>query len=486
MKTQFSPRLTVLPMIARVSLALCIALGVLGTPALPARADGWIIEYPDFLDFDWFTNRGFALDASNRPHFVYGKSRLFYTYYDGSAWQYEIADQTMEVGSHAALDLAGNYPHISYYDIKNGNLKYAYKDGTGWHVETVDSAGDVGKYTSIALDGSNRPHISYFDVTRNKIKYAYKDAAGWHVQTVDDAHNQCYATSIALDSSGLPHISYCDSSGMVLKYARKVAAGYWTADGLPSTVGGMWSSIALDSNNNPHISHYDLFNYDLKYTYKDGSGWHSETPDSLSGYSDTTGKYTSIALDSSGYPHISSQGWTLRVLRYAYKDASGWHAETANSNMPSGTSIALDTNNRPHIGSSPVDEIWYSYKNGTRTNQVVDEFVGRGEYCSLALGSAHISYYEGHADSGGNLRYAYRDASGWRPETVEKGGNVGRYSSLALAGNGYPHIGYSEFSTAPIPAPLGIKYAYKDVSGWHIESVESCECLSKVSRFVNS
>ena len=268
---------------------------------------------------------------------------------------------------------------------------------------------------------------------------------------------------------------------MILKYARKLAAGNWTADGLPQTVGGLFSSIALDSSNNPHISHYDLINYDLKYTYKDGSVWRSETADSLSGYNDQVGKYTSIALDSSGYPHISHQSTTLTALRYAYKDGAGWHAETVNDTRQPGTSIALDTSNRPHIVSSPVGEIRYSYKNGTWTDQIVDEFAGRGEYCSLALGSAHISYYEGYVDSDGNnrgnLRYAYRDPSGWHPETVEKGGNVGRYTSLALAGNGYPHIGYSQLSTAPIPAPLSIKYAYKDAAGWHIESVESCECL---------
>jgi hypothetical protein len=205
MKAQFLHQSVTARMITRVALALAIALGALGTPAFPAhpvRADGWIIEYPDYLDFDWFTNRGFALDASNHPHLVYGKSRLFYTHYDGSAWQYEIADQSMEVGSHAALDLAGNYPHISYYDIRNGDLKYAYKDGSGWHTETVDRAGDVGKYTSIALDASNHPHISYFDVTRNKVKYAYKDGGGWQIATIGDAHNQGYATSIAIDSSG--------------------------------------------------------------------------------------------------------------------------------------------------------------------------------------------------------------------------------------------------------------------------------------------
>lgn len=42
----------------------------------------------------------------------------------------------------------------------------------GWFIETVDAGGDVGKYTSIDLDSSNYPHISYFDYSNGDLKYA--------------------------------------------------------------------------------------------------------------------------------------------------------------------------------------------------------------------------------------------------------------------------------------------------------------------------
>ena len=60
------------------------------------------------------------------------------------------------------LDANGN-PHISYYDVTNGDLKYAFFD-TAWHIETVDTNGDAGKFTSLALDADSKPHISYYDV----------------------------------------------------------------------------------------------------------------------------------------------------------------------------------------------------------------------------------------------------------------------------------------------------------------------------------
>ena len=47
--------------------------------------------------------------------------------------------------------VGGDYPHISYYDETNADLKYAYRDASGWHIQTVDSEGSVGTSTSLAL-----------------------------------------------------------------------------------------------------------------------------------------------------------------------------------------------------------------------------------------------------------------------------------------------------------------------------------------------
>ena len=49
-----------------------------------------------------------------------------------------------------------------------------------WTIETVDSTGNVGWDTSIALDTSNYPHISYFDDTNDDLKYAHMISSGWN------------------------------------------------------------------------------------------------------------------------------------------------------------------------------------------------------------------------------------------------------------------------------------------------------------------
>ena len=73
-------------------------------------------------------------------------------------WNIEIVDSDNGNYSSLAFDDSG-FPHISYYDDDNSDLKHAYQDVSGWHTETVDNAGDVDR-TSLAFDDNDFPHIS--------------------------------------------------------------------------------------------------------------------------------------------------------------------------------------------------------------------------------------------------------------------------------------------------------------------------------------
>jgi hypothetical protein len=118
---------------------------------------------------------------------------------------------------------------------------------------------------------------------------------------------------------------------------------------------GSYTSLTLDGSGYPHISYCHWSNYDLKYAYRDASGWHAETVDAAA----SVGAYTSLALDGSGYPHISYWDYTNDDLKYAHRDASGWHTETVDAVGDVGrwTSLALDGSGHPHIS-------YHDYTNG--------------------------------------------------------------------------------------------------------------------------
>jgi len=279
----------------------------------------------------------------------------------------EVVDSEGRVGlfTSIALDSQG-FPHISYYDFTNKDLKYAYKDASGWHIETVDSKGDVGQSTSIALRKlglRELPHISYYDYSNGDLKYAYYDGSNWHIETVDSEGRVGGHTSIALDSNDNPHISYYASCD--LRYAYKDYC--WHIDTVDSEGEvGEFTSIALDSQGYPHISYRDIISGNLKYAYYDGSNWHIETVDSFSDR--VLGGSTSIALDSNDNPHISYTTSDFG-LRYAYKDAYGWHIETVDA-VGGHTSIALDSNDNPHISyyDATNDDLKYTTKQPTIVN----------------------------------------------------------------------------------------------------------------------
>ena len=229
-------------------------------------------------------------------------------------WYIETVDSIGGVGTWCSIALDGNnYPHISYYDETNDDLKYARWNGTAWNTQTVDSAGDVGASTSIALDVNGYPHISYGDNTNEDLKYATWDGTAWNTQTVDSAGSVGWWTSIALDGNNYPHISYGDNTNEDLKYANwdGTAWNRQTVDSAGSV--GFCNSIALDGNNYPHISYGDNTNEDLKYATWDGTAWNTQTVDSAG----SVGWWTSIALDGNNYPHISYGDNTNEDLKYA-------------------------------------------------------------------------------------------------------------------------------------------------------------------------
>ena len=121
---------------------------------------------------------------------------------------------------------------------------------------------------------------------------------------------------------------------------------------------GALSSIAVDSSGNPHISYYDASNGGLKYAVLSDGVWIIGTLDS----GGDVGALSSIAVDSSGNPHISYYDASNGGLKYAVLSDGVWIIGTLDSDGDVGvlSSLAVDSSNRLHI--SYYDNMKYDLK----------------------------------------------------------------------------------------------------------------------------
>jgi len=312
-------------------------------------------------------------------------------------WHVERVDTGLRTGEGNAIAIdGGDNVHISYAasagpDPGDGRvLKYAYFDGS-WHIETV-----LDEYpftlTSIAVDIDGNPHITY-ESWGAWVKYAYNDGS-WHVETADSSGAGERNPRIVLDSTGQPRLTYADSSSSSVKYASR--NGSWSVDTIPDS---FWAcpSLALDGSNKPHIS-FGQGNDDFHYAFHDGVSWHVELVEPGANPS----FFSSIAVDSTGKPHVTYQHVVNSRLTYARRDTT-WQIQTVSDDCQS-TSLALDGNDAPHIA-----------------------------YC----------YDPDRFDDLSQLRYARYDGS-WYVTTVDSGSQFAQDCSIALDSRGNPHISYTD------------------------------------------
>ena len=250
-------------------------------------------------------------------------------------------------------------------------------------------------------------------------------ADDWHYFILPSG--QSAPEGIKVDSYDLPHIIYYYSPYAGLRYAHYNGTE-WVYETIPGSGSFGYVSMVLDNQDFPHISCHEWYDEDLMYGWYDGSDWIFEMVDD----EDDVGLFSSLALDSDGYPHITYRHNIFGVgknLRYAYKDVYGWHIEV-----------------------------------------VDDEFQFQGSYCSIALDSQdhpHIAYSKyiptEYADY---LSYAHWDGSQWLIETVEEMGYAAYFTSIAVDSQDHPHIAY--------PIINHVHYAHWNGTDWVIEDVDFC------------
>jgi hypothetical protein len=145
----------------------------------------WQVEVVDDTpNVGW--NTSIAVDSNNKVHISYsdpgpildppGNGYLKYVTNASGGWVTQVIDD-QNAGFFTGLDVdSQDHVHIVYYtwDGTRGRLKYATNASGAWAIETVDENGAVGLYSAVAVDSEGYPHISYYDYIQQDLKYAWK------------------------------------------------------------------------------------------------------------------------------------------------------------------------------------------------------------------------------------------------------------------------------------------------------------------------
>lgn len=327
----------------------------------------------------------------------------------------QIVDNAADVGYYTALDVDSNgNAVIAYYDRSNSSLKIAFCNDKACSSPTtktlVAGVGGQGTFTSMKLDASNQPVISYYTFpveTLHLLRCTDPACNGFSDVTVDSGGVGSY-TSLALAGNN-PVISYYDGGNGELKVAICTNADC-SASNIHSLTAsasdvGMFSSLQLDSSGFPVISYYDATADSVRLLRCTAANCSVITDFLVDASSHVGFNGISLQLNAAGYPLMSYYDLTNQRLKLAHCiDVSCSGSPTVRvvddaANVGQYSSMKLD-------GSLPVIS-YYDETNGdlklarcadancvSATISVVDSTGDVGWDTSLQLGSAYISYYD--------------------------------------------------------------------------------------------
>lgn len=342
-----------------------------------------------------------------------------------------------------------------------------------FQIETVDSSGNTGIGASIALDSQGRPHIAYIVRQNQDIRYAVKTGAAWTVQPGPLYADERTGVTLVLDSAGNPGIAHNGS------YFRRVDGGW-----VEEYMGGFapwFSTVAQDASGGLQgVTIWSWGSGDYKgyvnYTARIGDTWSDSILDDGTFY--PSDPHASIVIDRHGDPHISLTSTAGDSVRYWHRANGVWSQVVFTPGAWS--SIVLDEQDSPRISYYDTvqrDLVLVFQQNGAWVTVPLDQTGDVGQYGSQEIrgGVSHITYY---AKTPGDLRYAVINPTGNTQaaliQTVDSTGDVGRWTSLVLDGQGRPHIayqdagnGYLKYASGSAAVPTknktvgGVKWLYR-------------------------
>ena len=420
-----------------------------------------------------------ALDSSDRPRISYRNHSSYdleLISWNGTNWNREVVDSSGNVGSWTSIAIDGSdLSKIAYYYDSGSDLRYASHDGASWSIRDIDTSTKSSKI-SLDLDSSDRPRIGY-QSSDSDAMIAYNNSGSgdeWQTIEVWDSFDVGSHMSITLDyDSGTAFMAYRQNDwpadgGLLTTFhtGTEIASDGVASSGDASNSVGMAPGIHFSGSAivSPFLNGTD----GASPTFIEMAKLRSEEPEitTVEGESSSVGSYgISMALDSSGNQHISFYNNTDSSLMYAAFDGTSWEVEEVDNEGSTGrySSIAVDHEGNPHIAyvneSTTPRQVLYAHHNGTSWSTEVVDTPYYAYDTSIELGSdgtTHITYAV-YNSSGNhyNLRYSYHNGTEWVQEDVMDYGSTwsstysgtGRNSHIKLNGTGVPHVVFYDDAT---------------------------------------
>ena len=353
---------------------------------------------------------------------------------------------------------------------------------------TLDATCDCGLSSAIAADSSGRVHLAYYNNDAGNMVYQLRSPSGAWAGRTTIATTSGYWVGEYLDGVidgadrfQLAYTAY-ESAGSTtaLHYKNRSSSGTWSSDVVVedftdagSTDVGYYVEIDVDSSNLPSFAYWDAF-YNLPqvadFTSLAGLAVYAPadyTAINLAGAE--MGPYTSIAVDSSDFDHVTFADYTAPLgfgtgaeLQYSSFDTSLSDACFSATVAPVGawTSVALKSDDTVCVAfqDESTADLRYACRTGGCTSwslQTVDTAGNVGRHAQLAFNSLdqpYIAYYDA---SNTNLKVATYEGGRWVLTVVDATGDVGQWVDLTIDGDDVAHMSYYDATNLSIKIASG-------------------------------
>ena len=333
-----------------------------------------------------------------------------------------------------ALDGAGAPAAVWLSEEVEGGFVDFASSTDGWAVEQVAEGYFYGPI-DIAFDDQDRPNVVWhdhedvaFDQEKGNLAYGLRDGDAWAIEPADDDGHDGWDSTLVVGedgtvlAAGVDPAQFGRSDGV--EFYERAADGTWTVTPVGSGPIDYEFNVALATSpgGNPALSWFDTEEADLTYAERIDGEWQQETVATEG----DVGRYSSLAFDSQGRPHLSffeasdTDPAGGRVLHAVRADGQ-WTIE--------------------EVGTLDDFEPGMS---GARRNSAIA--IGPGDQVQVAFTDKAA------------LQLATRGDSGWATEEVLAAGDrpLGQQVSFELGDDGTPHLATYEVTGAASGGLTGV------------------------------